>query len=109
MKNKLTIFDGIELDVLTKEDVNIKFNGECLFNGKQIYNLLEYVNDRDAIKTKVRESQKVKVKNSDVVNHDFRKLNNTGETFITENGVMRLILNSKMPKAEELVDKVWKI
>ena len=109
MKNELTIFEGIELEVLTKEDVNIDFNGEVLFNGKQVAKLLEYVNDRDAINTKVRENQKIKLKNSDVVNHDFRKLNNAGETFITENGVMRLILNSKMPKAEQFEDKVWEI
>ena len=31
MKNELTIFEGIELEVLTKEDVNIDFNGEVLF------------------------------------------------------------------------------
>ena len=109
MNNELTIFEGIELEVLTKEDINIDFNGDCLFNGKQVAKLLEYVNDRDAINTKVRENQKIKLKNSDVVNHDFRKLNNAGETFITENGVMRLILNSKMPKAEEFEDKVWEI
>ena len=109
MNKELTIFEGIELEVLTKSDVNIDFNGECLFNGKQVAKLLEYVNDRDAINTKVRENQKIKLKNSDVVNHDFRKLNNAGETFITENGVMRLILNSKMPKAEQFEDKVWEI
>ena len=109
MNKELTIFEGIELEVLTKSDVNIDFNGECLFNGKQVAKLLEYVNDRDAINTKVRENQKKKLKNSDVVNHDFRKLNNAGEIFITENGVMRLILNSKMPKAEQFEDKVWEI
>ena len=109
MNKELTIFEGIELEVLTKSDVNIDFNGECLFNGKQVAKLLEYVNDRDAINTKVRENQKIKLKNSNVVNHDFRNIHNTGETFITENGVMRLILNSKMPKAEQFEDKVWEI
>ena len=29
--------------------------------------------------------------------------------FITEKGVMKLILNSKMPKAEQFEDKVWEI
>ena len=42
MKNELTIFEGIELEVLTKEDVNIDFNGECLFNGKQVTKILGY-------------------------------------------------------------------
>ena len=95
MKNELTIFEGIELEVLTKEDVNIEFNGECLFNGKQVAKLLEYVNDRDAINTKVRENQKIKIKNSNVICKHFRNIHNTGETFITENGVLDLICNSK--------------
>ena len=50
MKNELTIFEGIELEVLTKEDVNIDFNGECLFNGKQVTTILGYGVD-DYIKT----------------------------------------------------------
>lgn len=94
MENELRIFEGIELDILTKDDVNIEFNGECLFSGKQVCNVLQYVNDRDAISSKVRENQKVKVKNSDVVNNNFRKLNNAGETFLTENGVVELIQKS---------------
>ena len=109
MNNELTIFEGIELEVLTKEDVNIDFNGEVLFNGKQVAKILDYVNHVEAIRTKVRENQKIKLKNSDIMNHDFRKLNNAGETFLTENGVLRLILNSKMPKAEQFEDKVWEI
>lgn len=109
MNKELTIFEGNELEILTKEDINVEFNGECLFNGKQVCGILEYKNDRDAISTKVRENQKIKIKNSDVANHDFRKLNNAGETFLTENGVMRLILNSNMPKANEFEDKVWEI
>ena len=95
MNNELTIFEGIELEVLTKEDVNIDFNGECLFNGKQVAKILDYVNHVEAIRTKVRENQKIKLKNSNVVNHDFRKLNNHGETFLTEEGVLDLICNSK--------------
>ena len=34
MNNELTIFEGIELEVLPKEAVNIDINGECLFNVK---------------------------------------------------------------------------
>lgn len=108
MKNELTIFEGIELEVLTKEDVNIEFNGECLFNGKQVAEILEYAESSKPLRN-IRENQKIKIKNLDVLNKHFRKLNNAGETFITENGVMRLILNSKMPKAEQFEDKVWEI
>lgn len=109
MSNGLAIFEDVELEILTNEDVNIEFNGECLFNGKQVCRVLEYINDRDAISTHVRENQKVKLKNSDVAIDDFRKLNNAGETFITEKGVMKLIIGSNMPKADEFEDKVWEI
>jgi prophage antirepressor-like protein len=109
MENQLTIFEGEQLEILTKEDVNFEFNGDVLFNGKQIAMMLEYKNDRDAISKHTRENQRIKVKNSDVANHDFRKLNNAGETFLTEKGVMKLIINSDMPKADEFEDKVWNI
>ena len=109
MNNELTIFEGIELEILTKEDVNIEFNGEVLFNGKQVAEILKHSNLSQMIKDNIRDNQKVKIKNSDISNPYFRKLNNAGEIFITENGVMRLILNSKMPKAEQFEDKVWEI
>ena len=109
MNNELTIFEGIELEVLTKGDVNIEFNGEVLFNGKQVAEILGYKRPSDAIHDNVRDIHKYKIKNSDTVNDRFRKLNNAGEMFITEKGVMKLILNSKMPKAEQFEDKVWEI
>ena len=108
MKNELTIFEGIELEVLTKEDVNIDINGEVLFNGKQVAEILEDAESSKPLRN-IRENQKIKIKNLDVLCKHFRKLNNAGETFITENGVMRLILNSKMPKAEQFEDTVWQI
>ena len=95
MKNELTIFEGIELEVLTKEDINIDFNGEVLFNGKQVAEILKHSNLSQMIKDNIRDNQKVKIKNSDVMSHDFRKLNNAGETFLTEEGILDLICNSK--------------
>ena len=95
MKNELTIFEGIELEVLTKEDINIDFNGEVLFNGKQVAEILKHSNLSQMIKDNIRDNQKVKIKNSNVVCKHFRKLNNAGETFLTENGVLDLICNSK--------------
>lgn len=109
MNNELTIFEGIELEILTKDDVNIEFNGDVLFNGKQVAEILGYKRPSDAIHDNVRDIHKYKIKNSDTVNNRFRKLNNAGEMFITEKGVMKLILNSKMPKAEQFEDKVWEI
>lgn len=109
MMNDLMIFEGVEIEILIKEDVNFDFNGEVLFNGKQVCNILEYTNSSKAISDHIRESQKVKVKNSDITNCYFRKLNNAGETFITEKGVMKLIISSSMPKADDFEDRVWEI
>lgn len=109
VNNGLIIFEGESIEILFKDDVNVKFDGECLFNGKQVCNLLMYSNDRDAINRHIRENQKLKLSNSNVVKHDFRKLHNTGETFLTEKGVMKLIINSKLPKADEFEDLVWNI
>lgn len=94
MKNDLTIFEGIELEVLTKEDVEVDFNGECLFNGKQVCEILNYSENSKPLRN-IRDYQKIKVKNSDVLINNFRKLNNAGEIFITKDGIMQLIYNSK--------------
>ena len=48
MNKELTIFEGNELEILTKEDVNIEFNGECLFNGKQVCSILGYLEENFA-------------------------------------------------------------
>ncbi|WP_053071447.1 BRO-N domain-containing protein [Clostridium haemolyticum] len=109
MTNSLMIFEGSELEILTKEDINFEFEGTVLFNGKQVQGILGYSTSSKTIIRLIRENQKYKVKNSDVLNQHFRKLNNAGETFITEKGVMKLIINSDMPKADEFEEKVWDI
>lgn len=113
MKNELTIFNGVELDVLTKEDVNIEFNGECLFNGKQITEILGYSADNYArdigrhcddecieLITKEKLSSKTELS---------LELGQRGTKFINEDGVMDLIYNSKLPKAKEFKKKVREI
>jgi len=103
------IFEGQELEILTKEDVNFEFKGTALFNGNQISSMLGYSEKSRPITKNVREDQKYLVKNPNVLNRHFRKLNNTGETFITEHGVMKLIINSDMTEANEFEDKIWNI
>ena len=111
MKNELTIFEGIELDVLTKEDVKIEFNGECLFNGKQITEILGYSNgnrdidrhcDEDCIELITKDKLNTVLVSS-------LELGQRGTKFINEDGVMDLIYNSKLPKAKEFKKKVREI
>ena len=111
MKNELTIFEGIELEVLTKEDVNIDFNGECLFNGKQVTTILGYGVD-DYIKTINRhcDEDSVSLITKDKLTTKMAlSLGQRGTYFINEDGVFDLIYNSKMPKAKEFKKKVREI
>ena len=55
---------------------------------------------------KMNENQAVILKNSEVRNMDFRKLNNRGEKFITKSGVYKLIFKSQTDKAEKFQDWV---
>ena len=111
MNKELTIFEGIELEVLTKEDVNMDFNGECLFNGKQVTAILGYGVD-DYIKTINRHCDEDSVS---LITKDKLKskisvsLGQRGTKFINEDGVMDLIYNSKLPKAKEFKKKVREI
>ena len=109
MNKELMVFEGIELEILTKEDVNIEFNGEILMNGKQVAKLLGYVKTTNSISMHVDEENKILLKNSDTLKQGIRKLNNAGEIFITEDGVFDLIYNSKLPKAKEFKKKVKEI
>lgn len=111
MENQLTIFEGMELEILTKEDVNIDFNGEVLFNGKQICIILNYGEadytktikrhcDNDSMSLISKEQLKDKMSIS---------LGQRGTIFINEDGVMDLIYNSNLPKAKEFKKKVREI
>lgn len=50
---------------------------------------------------KMTDKQVVKLTNSNVKDVDFRKLHNTGENFLTESGVYKLIFKSNKEQAEE--------
>ena len=50
--------------------------------------------------------QAILLKNSNVLNKDIRKLHNTGEKFLTESGVYKLIFKSDKKEAEKFQDWV---
>ena len=111
MKNELTIFEGIELEVLTKEDVNIDFNGECLFNGKQVTEILGYLKENYARDINRHcDEDCIELITKDKLNTEIvLSLGQRGTKFINEDGVMDLIYNSKLPKAKEFKKKVREI
>lgn len=100
MKNELKMFEGHEVEVF-------ELNGEVLFNPYHVGECLDLNNDavRKAV-SRMSEKQVVKLKNSDVTNCHFRKLHNTGENFITESGVYKLVFRSRKEKAEKFTNWV---
>ena len=120
MTNSLTIFEGQNLEILTKEDINLEFDGTVLFNGKQVSRILGY-----ATKCTSPESERVNLTKSltshteeesrfTITKDSFRNqisyenytIGTRGETFINEDGVFDLIYNSKLPKAKDFKKKV---
>ena len=80
----------------------IVLNGVPYFNPYHVGVCLGLSNStvRDHI-ANMNSKQVVKLTNSIVDNTDFRKLHNTGENFLTESGVYKLIFKSNKEQAEE--------
>lgn len=96
--NSLMIFEGQEVEVL-------ELNGQALFNPYHVAECLKIADVKSSIRN-FNSRQIVKVKNSDVHNMHFRKLNNAGENFLTESGVYKLVFKSRKPNAEKFTDWV---
>lgn len=80
----------------------VVLNGVPYFNPYHVGVCLGLSNStvRDHI-ANMNSKQVVKLTNSIVDNIDFRKLHNTGENFLTESGVYKLIFKSNKEQAEE--------
>lgn len=79
-----------------------------MFNPKHVAECLDIKNVNDNI-SKMNEKQVIKLSNSDISKgsiSNFRKLHNTGENFLTESGVYKLIFKSKKSEAERFQDWV---
>ena len=96
--NELMIFEGHEVEVLEVE-------GQVLFNPYHVGECLEIGESavRMAV-SKMNDKQVIKLTNSKVNKSDFRKLHNTGENFLTESGVYKLVFKSHKPNAEAFTD-----
>lgn len=94
----LMVFENKEVEVF-------EWNGQVLFNPRHVAECLGIKNVKDNI-SKMNEKQVIKLTNSKVGITDFRKLHNTGENFLTESGVYKLIFKSKKKEAEKFQDWV---
>lgn len=88
-------FNNVDVEVFN-------FKGMALFNPYHVGDCLMITksNVRNYL-AKMNKSQAITIKNSDVRDMDFRKLNNRGEKFISKSGVYKLIFRSKTKNAEE--------
>lgn len=96
---------GIKLNALKDEESKI------WFIGKEVAELLEYADAKKAIQRHVKkENHKRKITNNDINSAGYKtsplKLNNFGAIVIDEFGLYSLVMNSKMPKAEEFQEWV---
>ncbi|MER0283513.1 BRO family protein [Clostridioides difficile] len=96
--NEIMNFEGKEIEIF-------EFEGQILFNPYDCGRCLELSDS--AIRnhlSKMNDTQAILLKNSNVLDKDFRKLHNTGEKFLTESGVYKLIFKSKKEEAEKFQD-----
>jgi prophage antirepressor-like protein len=96
--NNLMIFEEREVEVF-------EFEGKILFNPKHVAECLG-IADVGSVIRNFNEKQVIKLTNSKVHSMHFRKLHNTGENFLTESGVYKLIFKSRKESAERFQDWV---
>lgn len=94
----LMVFENKEVEVF-------EWNGQVLFNPKHVAECLDIIDVNSSIRN-FNEKQIIKLTNSKMHNMQFRKLHNTGENFLTESGVYKLIFKSKKKEAEKFQDWV---
>ena len=94
VQNNVMNFEGHKVEVF-------EWNGKVLFNPYHVGEGLDLSPDgaRKAV-TSMSEKQVIKLANLDVKDLHFRKLNNAGENFLTESGVLQLIQNSRNCSAQ---------
>lgn len=87
--NNLFNFKGNEVEIFEYKD-------EILFNPKDVAKCIDIKDVKSSIRN-FNKNQKIKITNNDLKVHDidFRKLHNTGETFLKEAGVYALCNKSR--------------
>lgn len=103
MENSLMAFEGHEVMVLAKDDVNIEFKGDFLVRARNVSDVLEYSQTTDFVSL-IKPKYVYKLKNSDLAKSQIRKINNAGELFISSFGLNQGLSNSTMSKAEPFQD-----
>ncbi|MEK3787544.1 phage antirepressor KilAC domain-containing protein [Paenibacillus sp. FSL K6-1230] len=110
MSKGMIVFENQhEVTILTREDVGIDFKGDFLISAKDIAVILEYQGEKatNNVLKFCKESHIFRVKNSDILNRNVRKMNNAGEAFVTSFALNRVLGQSSQPKAEAFQDWLY--
>lgn len=108
--NSMMLFEGKhEVLVLTKNDIKFDFPGDFLISARSVSEVLEYSRTEDVTKF-CKEGQVFIVRNNNLsasVINRIRKLNNAGESFITNLALNRVFGKSEKPNAEPFQDWLY--
>ncbi|MEK4059332.1 MULTISPECIES: BRO family protein [Paenibacillus] len=110
-ESSMFFFEGQhEVMILTKADINIEFKGDFLIRAKDVATVLEYQGETatNNVLKFCKEVHIHTVRNSNILNQDVRKLHNTGEKFISNLSLNRVLGQSAQPKAMPLQDWLYK-
>ncbi|KAF6618280.1 hypothetical protein HFE03_03525 [Paenibacillus sp. EKM102P] len=108
--NQLMFFEGKHpVMVLMPEDVNFQFKGDFIINAKSVADALDYQGNSatSEVLKFCKESHVYLVKNSNMVNRHVRKLHSTGEKFISNFSLNRVMGQSGQTKAEAFQDWLY--
>lgn len=95
--------------VLTRDDVNIPFVGDFIISAKDVAAVLEYLGESatNEVLKFCKAEHIYLIRNSDMVNRHVRKLHNTGEKFISNLSLNRVLGQSGQPKAIPFQDWIY--
>lgn len=108
--NQLLKFEGKHAVLtLLPEDVNFPFKGDFIISAKDVAAVLEYQGETatNNVLKFCKEEHIFIVRNSNILNQEVRKLHNTGEKFISNLSLNRVLGQSEQPKAIPFQDWLY--
>ncbi|MNS17578.1 hypothetical protein D3C72_492560 [compost metagenome] len=109
MSTELSIFDGRKVSILLPEDVYFTFTGDFIISAKDVADVLEYQGKSATshVLKFCKEDHIYHVSDSNLSNRKVRKLHNTGEKFISNLSLNRVLGQSEQPKAIPFQDWIY--
>ncbi|MEC0171139.1 Bro-N domain-containing protein [Paenibacillus graminis] len=110
IKNGLAFFEGNRpVMILFPADVNIPFAGDFIISAKDVAGVLEYQGKTATsnVLKFCKEDHIYDVSDSNLLNREVRKLHNTGEKFISNLSLNRVLGQSGQPKAMPFQDWIY--